>query len=377
MSAPRRKLRVGVTLHLRQGNQSIWENGIFQNCAFFVQLLQNSPAVERAVLVNGGDAETPADSMMLKETGLEILSLTQAMQSLDVVFEMSALLPEEWMAAFRRKGGRTAMMKVGNDYVIDIERAMFGKAPGWQVSDKKYDAIWTLPQYEGICSDYFSLATRAPVRIVPHLWTPYFFDRGIATLPPGSSWGYKPGRARWRLSCFEPNVCMVKTSFIPMLVCEEAYRARPDFVECVRFINTLHMKEHPQFLHFARRLDIVNHGVASFEGRYATYEYMTHCADCIVSHQWENAQNYLYYEALYGAYPLVHNSPILRGVGYYYPGFDCQEGGRALVRAFDEHDANLDAYRSAANAFLAGLDVANPGNVEVYTRELLALFDSG
>ena len=35
---PQRKLRVGVTLYVRSGQQSIWENGIFQNCAFLVQL---------------------------------------------------------------------------------------------------------------------------------------------------------------------------------------------------------------------------------------------------------------------------------------------------------------------------------------------------
>ena len=376
MSAPGRRLRVGVTLQLRQGQQSIWENGIFQNCAFLVQLLQRSPAVERAVLVNGGDAQAPADTMMLKQTGFPVVGLPEAMQSLDVVIEMSALLPQDWMAQFRRKGGRTAMMKVGNDYVIDIERAMFAKPPAWLVSDKQYDAIWTLPQYQAICSDYFELAARAPVRIVPHLWTPLFFDQGVATLPPDRPWGYRPGRPRWRICCFEPNVCMVKTSFIPMLCCEEAYRARPAFAEHMRFLNTLHMKDHPQFVAFARRLDIVNHGLASFEGRYATYEYMAHFGDCIVSHQWENAQNYVYYEALYGGYPLVHNSPLLRDAGYYYPDFDCEAGGRALLGAFDGHDRNLEAYRSRARALLAELDTAHPRNVEAYTRELLALFDA-
>jgi hypothetical protein len=377
MSAPSRKLRVGVTLNLRQGHQSIWENGIFQNCAFLVQLFQRSPAVGKAVLVNAGDAEAPADAMMLKDAGFPVISLAEAMGSLDVLFEMSALVPEDWVAQFRRRGGRIAMMKVGNDYVIDIERAMFDKPSGWLISDKQYDAIWTLPQYQGICKDYFELTTRAPVRILPHLWTPYFFDKGIASLPAGIEFGYRPGRERWRVCCFEPNVCMVKTSFIPMLAIEEAYRAQPAFLESARLLNTLHMKDHAQFASFARQLDIVNHGLASFESRFAVYEYMSHYGDCIVSHQWENAQNYIYYEALYGGYPLVHNSPLLRGVGYYYPDFDCKAGGQALLRAFREHDGNLPGYRQQAKEVLAGLDVANPENIETYTRELLALFPPG
>jgi hypothetical protein len=376
MAAPDRKLRVGVSLHIRDGAQSIWENGIFQNCAFLVQLLNRSPAVEKAVLVNGSNVAVVPEGLMLKNSGLAIIGLDEAQQSLDVVIEMSALLPLEWTQQFRERGGRVAWMRVGNDYVIDIERAMFNKPSGSIASAKKYDAVWTLPQYERSCRDYFGLAARAPVRFVPHLWTPYFFDRGIATLPAHLKYGYQPGRKRWRACMFEPNVCMVKTSFVPMLSCEEAYRRRPDMLERVAILNTLHMKDDVTFLHFARSLDIVNHGLASFEGRFATYEFMANFGDCIVSHQWENAQNYLYYEALYGGYPLVHNSPLLRDWGYYYPDFDCQAGGDALLQAFDHHDAALPEYRKKTKQLLKNLDVANPANVEAYTHELLALYET-
>ena len=372
---PDRKLRVGVTIHLREGQQSLWENGIFQNCAFLVQLLNRSPAVKRAVLVNGGDARVPTSDMMLEGTGISVVGLAEALQSLDVVIEMSALLPDEWVAQFRSKGGRHAWMRVGNDYVIDIERAMFDKPAGAVLGNKEYDAVWTLPQYEHIAKDYFELTTRAPVRFLPHLWTPYFFDKGVARMPADVKFGYVPGRPRWRVCMFEPNVCLVKTSWIPMLVCEEAYRARPDAVEAVRVLNTFHLKDETHFLHFARSLDIVNHGIASFEGRFPMYDYMGRFGDCIVSHHWENAQNYVYYEALYGGYPLVHNSEFIRDYGYFYPDFDCGEGGRALVRAFEQHDANLPAYRAKAGKLLWELDIANPVNVETYTRELLRLYD--
>jgi hypothetical protein len=94
MNRPDRKLRVGVTLHLRQGQQSIWENGIFQNCALLVQLFNSSPLVKRAVLVNGGDAAVAHDAMMLGNTGIAVIGLAEALQSLDVVIEMSAQLSE-------------------------------------------------------------------------------------------------------------------------------------------------------------------------------------------------------------------------------------------------------------------------------------------
>jgi Protein of unknown function (DUF2827) len=189
-------------------------------------------------------------------------------------------------------------------------------------------------------------------------------------------YGYEPGKKHWRVCSFEPNVCMVKTSYFPMLVCEEAYRQRPEFLEIMRVCNTLHLKQHPMFESFARRLDIVNHGVASFEGRFAVYEFMAHFGDCIVSHHWENGQNYLYYEALYGGYPLIHNSEFIKDYGYYYPDFDCEAGGKVLLQAFATHDENLEQYKAKAKQLLYALDTHNPENVGFYTRELQQVMGS-
>lgn len=375
MNTPQRKLRVGVTITIREGAQSIWENGIFQNCAFLVQLLNLSPAVQEAVLVNVG-THAPHDALQLHHAGVRMVGLDEAAQTLDVAIEMSALLPSDWYAAFRARGGRCAWMRVGNDYVIDIERAMHNKPHASLCSDKIYDAVWTLPEYEHSCKDYFALTARAPVRIVPHLWTPLFFQKGIDTLPADKPWGYQPGRGAWRVCSFEPNMCMVKTSLIPLLVCEEAYRANPAFLENLRVCNTLGIKDDAQFASMALSLDVVKHGLASFDGRAPIYEFMAHHGDCIVSHHWENGQNYLYYEALYGGYPLVHNSTFIKDCGYYYPGFDCQAGGQALLRAFMDHDRRLDDEKQTTRALLHSLDINNPANIDAYTHELLCLFQA-
>lgn len=371
---PDRKLRVGVTLHLRRGVQSIWENGIFQNCVFLVQLLNHIDVVERAVLVLGGEGGVPHESMMLENIGIDMVDLEEAQKTLDVVIEMSSQLADDWVTSFRQKGGRYVWMRVGNDYVIDIERAMFDKPHAGLAGDKPYDAVWTIPEYEHSCRDYFGIMARAPVYFLPHLWTPYFIDRAIADLPADISWGYVEGRQRWRVSVFEPNVCMVKTSVIPMLVCEEAYRAKPGFLEILRVCNTLHIKEHVKFLHFARSLDIVNHGIATFEGRHQLVDFMSRHGDCVISHHWENGQNYLYYELLYGGYPLIHNSEYLDGCGYYYPGFDCAQGGVALLMAFEQHDTQLVEYRARTREYLTRLGVDNINNIRAYKEALLGLF---
>jgi hypothetical protein len=114
----------------------------------------------------------------------------------------------------------------------------------------------------------------------------------------------------------------------------------------------------------------VRHGLASFEARYPVYALLGREVEAVIAHQWENGQNYLYYETLYGGYPLIHNSPYLEGCGYYYPEFDCEAGARVLRRAFAGHDGQLPAYRRAARALIAKLDPAAPANVAAYSAAL-------
>jgi hypothetical protein len=264
---------------------------------------------------------------------------------------------------------------VGNDYVIDIERMIFDRPNALLISRAPYHEVWTLPQYEHICAPYYRSAMRVPVRIVPHIWSPLVLERAMARdAQAGQSFGYMPGRRRWRAGIFEPNICMVKTSEIPMLCCEVAHRLDPDVLEHVWVYSTLKQKDHAGFAGFAASLDIVRHGLATFEGRFPFHQMMTQCVDVVVAHQWENAQNYLYYEALHGAYPLIHNSHLIGGCGYRYHDFDCEEGGRMVLQAFAAHDANLDAYRATANAFLRTLAPEYDANLAAYGEAIDALY---
>ena len=263
-----RKLRVGVSLFVRKGHQSLWENGIFQNCLFLAQLLQCSPRVASVVLVAGGGEGGPDDARaFLEESPVPVIDMAAASEQLDLMIEMSAQLSRDWIVAFREAGGKVVSMRVGNDYVIDIERMIFDKPHGLLISGAPYDEIWTLPEYETTCVPYYASAFRAPVRVVPHLWSPQVLERALRQLPSGTQFGYQPARRRWRVGMFEPNVCMVKTSHIPLLVCESAHRARPDMIERVQAYNSFHMKDNLMFNGFAQSLDIVRHGLTSFEGR--------------------------------------------------------------------------------------------------------------
>jgi hypothetical protein len=350
-------LKVGVTLFIRDGRQSLWENGLHQNALFLLMLLARSPLVGQCLVVNGG----PGTGGIAAQTGHPVIDWAEAMTALDLVIELGAQVPADWAAPFRARGGRIIAMRAANDWVIDMESIAHGRPPGQLVSGVTYDQVWTLPGFARTCAAYYAHLLRAPVRIMPHLWSPALIE---AAAP---DWGYRPGGGRWRIAVLEPNISTVKTSHIPLLICELVHRARPGLLAQVLVCNADRFGKAGHFAQFAASLDIVRHGVARFAPRYPTATVLRG-QTAIVSHHYENAQNYLHYEALHGGYPLIHNSDQLSDFGYRYD--DCDEGAVALIDAITHHNADLETYRAKARNFIRTLDPCDKENIACYSAAI-------
>lgn len=364
---------IGLTFFLRKGETSIWTNGGIQHCAFLWLLLR--AAGHNVIAINGGDGDSAAPPPMLTRLGVEFVSLTDdVLDQLDVLIEAGAQVGPTHVERVHAHGGKAVAFKYGNAYVIDNERVIHGKPSGSIFNGTRFDEVWTNPQHVPTCASYWETMYRCPVRVLPHIWEPVFLEATIREFPPDLAFGYQPGRVKKQVAIFEPNHNVVKTCTIPMLVCENAYRARPDLLGDVYVTNAIDLKEHLTFQKFAGALDVVKDGRCSFEARYNMPWFTAKYADVVVSHQWENGLNYAYYDALYGGYPLVHNSDLLpKGIGYKYDGFDAHAGGRALVDALLNHDGRVAHYRAAAADYLASVRALARPNIEAHDRAIAAL----
>ena len=370
MGQAKTRLRVGVTLYIRDENQTLWENGIFQNSFFLLDLLKRSPVVEWCCIVAGGPGDPKAAKELLAFADVDVITMAEAKDTLDVVIELSAQLDAEWAKAFVERGGRVIAMRVANDFIIDCERMAFELPVALLMSGSPYAEVWTLPAFARTCRSYYETGYQAPVRIMQHLWSPALLERTVAEKLGGARLDYKPGKSRWSIGIIEPNLCSVKTCHIPMLASEVAYRLRPEAFDHIRIFNTVPLRDNDIFVNFARSTQMVQDGVATFEARYPIYSILGQYADAILSHHWENAQNYVYYEVLYYGYPLIHNSNLLDGCGYQYTDFDPQDGGRAMVQALQQHDLNLDAYKADGRRLIATTDPAAEQNVRSYSEAI-------
>ncbi|VWC36160.1 hypothetical protein BLA6863_06708 [Burkholderia lata] len=365
-------MAVGISLFAQDG-QAIWENGIHQNIAYLAMMLKRSDCVGPVYFLNGGDARALPAGLDLDGLDVPLVQPNDVTHELDVVIEMGAQLPLEWLRHVKALGAKLVACFVGHMYSSLCETPIFDKPSGHIFNGAPFDEVWVLPKSEKIDVPLLRTLTRVPVHTVPHVWSPYFLERRIAELvKDGATFGYQPGRAAWRLATLEPNISVVKTGHYPMLACEELYRAHPEAVEHLFVVNSMHLKEHPTFLHFANSLDLVRQHKATFEPRIDLPGFMARHADAVVSHHWENGQNYLYYDVLYGGYPLIHNSTLIGDAGYYYPDFDAAAGGRALLDAWLHHDERLDDYRAKAGRLLQSVSIDNPANLDAFVSRLVA-----
>ena len=371
-------LCVGVSVHVTE-DAHVWSSGIHQNVAFLVMCLRAMPQVERVLLLNGGDSPRFPQALEFDRLGAELVQPQAVTHEVDVVIEMASKLPQAWIRRVKARGAWVVAFLVGHSFTGMIEPALFDPQRGIGLVNMEPDEVWMMHKDLHSSRSLVQTLLRAPVVEMPHLWAPSFLQRQIDLVERGGGrFGFNPRkRARadngWAAAIFEPNIGVVKSCFVPMLGCDAAYREQPWTLRHMMVLNSVHMKDHPTFNRYATVLDLVRDHRASFEPRVTVPETMVRLArDLVVSHQWENDQNYLYYDALYGGYPLVHNSPWLqqRAPGFYYPDFSASEAGRQILAAWSKPEEFWKDYRRDAQAFLRGLHPEHESNVRAFLQRL-------
>jgi hypothetical protein len=340
-----KRLRVGITVSstIDDGIAALWASGVNQNAVFLALLLRSLPQVAWCGFVT--DPE-PRASPLGGPFEIPSVGLDEALAEADVLVELGIRPAKAKMAAFRGRGGRLVSYMAGNAMVMNFE-SLANKTPYGEVVDHAgYDAVWITPQHWHTNHAYARLTRSPVVEEAPHIWHPCVVELLKTHWQVPFEW--RPSGEPWRIGVFEPNVNVVKTFHVPLLVCEEAFRTRPDQVARVLLFGTVQLKENVHFQEFCGALDLLKAGKIFAEGRHPLAQVLGTHVDAVVSHQWENALNYLYWDVLYGGFPLIHNSPELKDAGYYYPAFDPKRGGEVMVSALTGHAASIGAYRAAA-----------------------------
>jgi hypothetical protein len=363
-----KRLKVGITVGGGQAdaNEALWSNGVTQNVVYLALLMQRLADVELCALVTcpGGESHAVADLY-----GFAVLPLNDAVAQLDVIIELGARAADAPIELFRARGGKLVSYMAGNVMVMNFEDLANNAGTGDHVTAAGFDAVWITPQHWRTNHAYARITRSSKVEMAPHIWSPICLQQAIFRLRTTPYWR-KPPAETWRLGVFDPNVNVVKTFHLPLLVAEEAYRKQPGLIDRILLFSAIQLIPNVHFSELCAATDLGRAGKIFAEGRFPVPEVLGRHIDAVVTHQWENNLNYLYWDILYLGWPLIHNSEAIPEAGYYYPAFDPQTGGEVLVEALRVHAAEWRARRPAMLDALWRFNIDNPSVQQRYAELL-------
>lgn len=362
---------IALTLFTSPGGVRFWSNGAHQNIYFLAATLE--AAGHEVIIANGGDGPAPdPETLPSAFRHLATIPVADAVELADFLIEAGAQVSAEHVERMHDRGRKSVTLKFGNTLVIDVDRAIHDLPAGAIYNGARFDEVWTTSQHAETCAAMWETLYRCPVRVLPHVWAADFVEHALSMLPADAPRRYVPGRAKKRVAVLEPNLQWVKTCHVPMLIIEQAYRARPDLIESALVCNAIQMRGRLAFETFVGALDVARpredgSRCMTFEGRFPTPTFLLQHADVVVSHQWIQTPVYLHYDAMYLGFPLVHNVPGMPG--YRYRGFDCIEGGIELVAVAEHHDSvNAEWYAKHVSIFLHKVHALSTANVDAHAR---------
>ena len=360
---------IAISMDFAEGNfGGVFTNGLRQNNIFLYRMFKASQRCRNVWLLNMGsvDYSYPEGAMGLAKDA--VARFDDIKGDLDFLIAVGNRPGREQLEYLRAHGCKTIIYKGGNSAILSMEGVAeedIDKYGEFYFDCDLYDTVWMTPQHIHSYSHWAKTIYRTEVHEVPQVWDSTLIDLQDAEVR--EKFGYRKRRSKkWRVGITDPNITVMKTIHMPALVCEAAYRLKPKLFEKIYVTNSLALMKDAHFTSFIGALSSTKAGVLSVEQRFMLYDFLTKHVDAIVTHHWENGLNYLYYEVLFGGYPLVHNSEFLKNFGYYYNSFDAEDGARALIEAMQGHDANLAAYKRRNAKLFKRLDPLNPANIELH-----------
>ncbi len=362
--------KIAITFDIPNDEISIFSNGIKQNCLFFYELLKNI-GYDVYLIVNDPDFKYTNNLNFWNKGNIKYIKLSQVMKiDPHIIFQFGFQIETNILNLIKAKNIKTVNYVCGNKYFIESEFCLYSNNDNNdfqynQIKKGHFDEIWLIPQHTNSCLYYLKTFFRANVIEVPFIWSPSIIDSYSNELS-NTNLFYKNRGKQKKIAIFEPNMSIMKWALPGVLICENAERTISEknlikhvYITNVNSQNNSNYKfNFTLFNRILSSLDLFKNSKLSVESRYNSLFFMSQYSDIAVSHQMENNLNYLYLDLAWMGWPIVHNANLCKDVGYYYEGFNYDEGAEMLKKAILTHDEDsntleyLKRNRAAINRYI-------------------------
>lgn len=378
-----RKLKICVSVTISDKNDSFWTNGIKQNAVTLRKMFSLMPNAAEVKFINFGKLLDFKDSTWEKFSE-HILRPAEALAIFkpDVIVTAQVTPPKTFLDEVETRNIKLVKHVMGNEYEIFSEQVLFEykDIPQTNFYGRRsfYDSTWISPHFYEQNKDFMEVISDSPAHIGPYIWDPCFIEKSAedtAKKLNRESTVYIPsGKKEKRISTFEPNINLVKTCITPILSMEKMYRKTPELISKCKVFGSSRIKTKNIFVEFVRDLNVYKEGKMTVELRYPMALSLFNYTDIVIAHQRNLDLNYAYFDAAWLGYPLVHNSKTLRGLGYYYEGWDADMASDKLIEVAREFDLHKDEYLKKSREYISRFLPEDKGNIETYSNLFEDLF---
>jgi hypothetical protein len=349
--------KIAISLSFPDDAMGIFSNGIRQNVMFLYDLFANI-GYDVYLVINDSDLQKSTNiNFWNKKDKYKYTTVSNLIhEDFHIVIQMGSELPMHILEFLKVCGIKTVYYCCGNKYLIESEQCLFRSKDNetgyYQYNQSTYfqfTQIWLLPHMINTNKYYLQTLYRTDVIKVPYVWAPSIIEEYEKEL--GKSCQYKNRGPNKQIAIFEPNLSLMKWSFPAVLVCENTQRSlvNKNLISNVYITNASNNNTNDTFSNkilnkLVSSLDLFKFKKLSIESRYSSLFFLSKYADIAVSHQMENNLNNLYFDLAWMGWPIVHNANLCTDVGYYYDGFNYEDGGEMLKQVILTHDENAEKY---------------------------------
>jgi hypothetical protein len=384
-----RKINIGITVLADKPNDSLFTNGIRQNVITLRDVYEKCRNVANAYIINTAAQKIPADTTgPWKDYVKHMITLDEAIEKCDLIVVGQGSMHRDRYREFKKLGKKIVKQIMGAELSVLNETILF--KPNEEArniylrNDGTVSAVWLSPHFFDRDRYLFEAQYGCPTYIGPYIWDPRFIEEHARLLnasnPKDFPGKYVPsGIKQKRISTMEPNINMVKTSMVPVITTELFYRKHPDLLERLNVFCGEKIKTKPDMVTFVKELDSYLAKKMFFEARYPMTWTLQKHTDIVLSHQNQCELNYVYLDASWLGYPVVHNSPFMKELGWYYQENDVPKAVEHLAyiaENFDDNEYVNEEYLKKSREFSYRYMITNPENVRGYERLIQLAMDS-
>jgi hypothetical protein len=337
-------MRIGVTINV--GSSSIWSAGVNQNAMYLAMLLKE--AGHDTVILYSNATEANNTKRVLDEinTGVQLMDLKSSLSNqFDVIIQLGLTVEkymhDEWKK--QNENLKFVCYECGNHFLIDQEKVLY-EMHNANVEHRPMnyaipDQVWCIPQMENTNLSYFKFKRKCNnTTVVPFIWDPIVLE----TEAKNNSYTlYKPREIK-KLAVMEPNISVMKNCLFPIIILDKFVEEEYAELEKIYLVGAKRIKDNLAFKKFITPTRLLAKKLLTAESRIQTHFLLNNYADLVLSWQWENNLNYLYFDVAWLGWPVVHNANLCQDIGYYYESFDAEDGALKVKEAIENHNDDVE-----------------------------------